>query len=430
MIFSPLFSLRRRARLFARSSAVAAALFSLVLGTTAFAADAATGSISPFINKDTLAVVRVNFDNIDVARLAETLDGIAATALKDFGYDAASVEKVGAELDKTFAALVEDGRAKLAEARETVLPGEAFLVLQSSKGEGLALLVPVDKASEEQRELWTTTAKLAARGKGFDAAVYQDRCLVVAQDLKAFGRYYKNFKSSENRKIESFFKQNADAFVAGYCGTLRIRPFLDAATDGESQALVSQFPRSARDALEIFDSTFVDARYVADLGTISDRTTLRFNAPVDSGRFLAAIQAFVDEIAKQKFAPKTNALADLPISEKYVEEFNLLPLARELWRGQIRSQLPKQNGAELVLERDLTKEAAKATGSAAVVGVVASFLFPAVQAARVRAQELAAPDEIDFEFEETENETLEETEVEAGEPGILKRAEPEETPVE
>jgi hypothetical protein len=71
----------------------------------------------------------------------------------------------------------------------------------------------------------------------------------------------------------------------------------------------------------------------------------------------------------------------------------------------MRSQLPKQNGAELVFERDLTKEAAKASGSAAVVGVVAGYFFPAVQAARLRAQELAAPDEIDFEFDEAETET-------------------------
>ncbi|MBR4105545.1 MAG: hypothetical protein IKK39_15985, partial [Thermoguttaceae bacterium] len=149
MIFSPIFSLRRRARFAVRSSvAVVAAVFSLALGTTAFAADAATASISPFINKDTLVVVRVDFDNIDVARFAETLDGIVATALKNFGYDAASVEKVGAELDKTFAALAEDWQNALAEARKTTLPGEIFFVVQSTKGEGAAFLIPVEKLSD------------------------------------------------------------------------------------------------------------------------------------------------------------------------------------------------------------------------------------------------------------------------------------------
>ncbi len=397
MNFSPIFSLRRRAR-------VVAALVALAFGTPAFAADSATATISPFINKNTLAVVRVNFENIDAARAAETLDGIAATALKDFGYDAASVEKVGAELDKTFAALAEDGRTRLAQARETVLPVEAFLVLQNSKGEGFAILVPVEKESEAKRELLTTAAKLAGRNKGFDAAVYQDRFLVVAPNLKAFGRYYKNFAPGENRKIEAFFNQNADAFAVGYCGALRIRPLLNAATDGEAQTRISQLPRSARDAIEIFDTAFVEAGYVADLGTFSDRTTLRFSVPVDAGNFLTALQGLVDELSKQIFVPKSNALAALSFSEDAVEKFNLVPLARELWRGQVRSRLPKQSGAELVLERDLTKEAAKSTGSAAVVGAVAGFLFPAVQTARARARELAAPNdaEIDFEFDKTD----------------------------
>ncbi len=399
MIFSPFFSLRRRSRLAARSSAVAAALFSLVLGTNAFAADAATASISPFINKDTLAVVRVNSDNVDFVRCAETLDGIVATALKDFGYDAASIEKVGAELEQTFAALAQDGEAKLAEGRETFLPPEIFLVVQSTKGAGFAILVPVENTDKKQRDLWTTTAKLAGKSRGLDAAVYQDRFLVVAPDLKAFGRYYKNFKPGQNNKIETFFNQNAGATIVGYCGTFRIRPALDATTDGNAQALVSKLPRSARDALEVFDATFVDARYVADFGTFSDRTTLRFNAPVEAGRFLTALQGIVDEFAKRLFA--SDAALGATLSEETVKKFNLLPLARELWRGQIRSQLPKQNGAELVLERDLTREAAKATGSAAVGIVAAGVLFPTFQAARVRAREIATSNdgEIDFGFD-------------------------------
>ena len=400
MIFSPLFSLRRRARLFARSSvAVVAALFSLVLGTTAFAADAATASISPFINKDTLVVVRADFDNIDVARFAETLDGIVATALKDFGYDAASVEKVGAELDKTFAAIAEDGKTALAEARKTTLPGEVFFVVQSTKGEGAAFLIPVDKLNDAQRETLTATAKLAGQNAGFDAAVYQKRWLVVASDLKAFGRYYKNFKPGENRKIDAFFKQNSAAFVAGYCGKLRIRPFLDAATDGMTQEILNAQSRAVRDALEIFDTTFVDAGFALDAGTFTARASLRFNAPVDSGRLLTALQGIVDEAAHKAFSADASPL-NLFVSEEFVEEFKLTPLARELWRGQMRSQLPKQNGAELVFERDLTKAAAKTSGSAALYVVGLSALG---QVVKKNVQNLDATDgEVDFEFDEAD----------------------------
>ena len=398
MIFSPIFSLRRRARFAVRSSvAVVAALFTLVLGTPAFAADAATASISPFINKDTLAVVRVNFDNIDVARFAETLDGIVATALKDFGYDAASVEKIGAELDKTFAAFVEDGQNALSEARKTTLPGEVFFVVQSTKGEGAAFLIPVGTLSDAQRETLTATAKLAGQSAGFEAAVYQKRWLVVASDLKAFGRYYKTFKPGDNRKIDSFFKRNGAAFVAGYCGKLRIRSFLDAANGGTTQEMLFAQSRSVRDALEIFDTTFVDAGLTFDAGTCVARASFRFNAPVDAGRLLTALQAIVDEKAHAAFPDETSGLNGA-VSKKYVDEFKLTPLARELWRGQMRSQLPKQNGAELVFERDLTKAAAKASGSAALYLVGLSALG---QVVKKNAQNLDATDgEVDFEFDE------------------------------
>ncbi|MBR4975585.1 MAG: hypothetical protein IKY61_00930 [Thermoguttaceae bacterium] len=399
MTFSPFSSLRRRARLFARSSAVVAALFSLVLGTTAFAADAATASISPFINKDTLVVARVNFDNIDVARFAETLDGIVATALKDVGYDAASVEKVGAELDKTFAAFAEDGKTALAEARKTTLPGEAFFVLQSTKGEGAALLIPVETLSDAQRDQLTTTVKLAVASRGFDAAVYQKRWLVVASDLKAFGRYYKTFKSGDNRKIDAFFKQNSAAFVAGYCGKLRIRPFLDKATGGMTQEMLFAQTRSVRDALEIFDTMFVDAGWTFDAGTCVARASFRFNAPVDAGRLLASLQAIVDEAAKTRFE-SDQALLNGLIPKASVKEFKLTPLARELWRGQMRSQLPKQNGAELVFERDLTKAAAKASGNAALYAVGLAALG---QVVKKNALDVDATDgEVDFEFDEEE----------------------------
>lgn len=399
MIFSPIFSLRRRARVAVRSSvAVAAAVFSLVLGTTAFAADAATAPISPFINKDTLVVARVNFDNIDVARFAETLDGIVATALKDFGYDAASVEKIAAELDKTFAAFVEDGQTALAEARKTSLPAEAFFVLQSTKGEGAALLIPLGSLNAVQSARLTQAAKLLAESRGLESAVYQKQFLVVASDLKAFGRYYKNFKPSENRKIDAFFKQNGGAFVAGYCGKLRIRPFLDEATGGATQEILNGQSRSVRDALEIFDTTFVDAGFTFDAGTCVSRASFRFNAPVDSGRLLTALQNIVDEAAQVAFANAEPALSEL-VPQQYVKEFKLTPLARELWRGQMRSQLPKQNGAELVFERDLTQDAATISGSAALyVAAFALLDFVADDADATDA-------EVDFGFDDDEEET-------------------------
>lgn len=392
MIFSPLFSLRRRARLAVRSSvAVVAALFSLVLGTTAFAADAATASISPFINKDTLAVVRVDLENVDFDQLAKTLDGIAATSLKNVGYDAASVAKVDAELAKTFAALAEDGKTQLAQLRQNLGASEAFFVVQSSKGEGAAFLIPVANLKDARLETLTANVKTFAQAQGLAAAVYQKSFLVVAPDLKAFGSYYKKFKPGENRKIDSFFKENDRALVAAYCGTLRLRPLLDVATKGQTQLLLTATaPRSVRDALEIFDTTFVDARLTVDAGTLSSRAVFRFNAPVDSGKMLAALQRIVDDVAQANFK-----VDDASALEK---QFNVVPLRRAVWRGQVRSILPKQNGAELVAEYDVGQELGKASG----VGpfFVAAFAYFATQNAAENNVYDAV--EIDYEFDEAE----------------------------
>jgi len=397
MIFSPIFSLRRRARFAVRSSvAVVAALFSLVLGTTAFAADAATASISPFINKDTLVVARVNLENVDFEQLTKTVDGIAATALKNVGYDAASIAKVDAELSKTFAALAQDGQAELAQLRAEFGASEAFLVVQSSKGEGAALLVPVADLTDEQLDRLTAYVKLAAKVRGLDAAVYQKSFLVVAPDLKAFGAYYKKFKSGENRKIASFFKENDRALAAAYCGTLRLRPILDVATDGQTQLLLTAAaPRSVRDALEIFDTTFVDARLTVDAGTLSSRLVFRFNAPVDSGNMSAAIQKIVDDVAKKQF--------DVDGASDFEKQYNLVPLCREIWRGQVRALLPKQNGAELVADYDLAQEFKKGSG-AGPVAVAAAAYFTTQNALGSNAYDAV---EIDYEFDEAEGETAE-----------------------
>ncbi|MBR2004139.1 MAG: hypothetical protein IJ991_08155 [Thermoguttaceae bacterium] len=398
MIFSPIFSLRRRARFAVRSSVAVVALFSLALGTTAFAADAATASISPFINKDTLAVVRVNLDNVDFDQLTKTVDGIAATALKNVGYDAASIAKVDAELSKTFAALAQDGQAELAQLRAEFGASEAFLVVQSSKGEGAALLIPIANLKDAQLETLTANVKTAAQARGLAAAVYQKSFLVVASDLKAFGAYYKKFEPSENRKIESFFKENDRALVAAYCGTLRLRPFLDVATEGQTQLLLTAVaPRSVRDALEIFDTTFVDARLTVDAGTLSSRLVFRFNAPVDSGKMLAAIQKIVDDVAQANFK-----VDDASALEK---QFNVVPLRRAIWRGQVRSFLPKQNGAELVADYDLAQEFKKGSGVGPfVVAAAAVAYFTTQNAAGSNAYDAV---EIDYEFDEAEAETAE-----------------------
>ncbi len=392
MIFSPIFSLRRRARFAVRSSvAVVAAVFSLVLGTTAFAADAATASISPFVNKDTLAVVRVNLDNVDFDQLTKTLDGIAATALKNVGYDAASIAKVDAELAKTFAALAQDGQAELAQLRAEFGASEAFLVVQSSKGEGAALLIPVADLKPAQLETLTANVKPFAQARGLAAAVYQKSFLVVAPDLKAFGAYYQKFEPSENRKIESFFKENDRALVAAYCGTLRLRPLLDLATEGQTQLLLTAAaPRSVRDALEIFDTTFVDARLTVDAGTLSSRLVFRFNAPVDSGKMLASIQRIVDDVAQANF--KVDSAGDLE------KQYNLVPLRRAVWRGQVRTLLPKQNGAELVADYDLAQEFKKGSGVGPFAVASAAVAYFATQnAAENNAYDAG---EIDYEFDE------------------------------
>jgi hypothetical protein len=172
-----------------------------------------------------------------------------------------------------------------------------------------------------------------------------------------------------------------------------------------TQEILNVQSRSVRDALEIFDTTFVDAGLAFDVGAFSARASLRFNAPVDAGRLLAALQGIVDEAAHKAFSADASPLTGL-VAEEYVEEFKLTPLARELWRGQMRSQLPKQNGAELVFERNLTDEAAKASGSAAFYAVVFSALG---QISKKSALDVGAPNgEIDFEFDkaETEAETL------------------------
>ncbi|MBR4103112.1 MAG: hypothetical protein IKK39_03495, partial [Thermoguttaceae bacterium] len=299
---------------------------------------------------------------------------------------------------KTFAALAQDGQAELAQLRAEFGASEAFLVVQSSKGEGAALLIPIANLKDAQLETLTANVKTAAQARGLAAAVYQKSFLVVASDLKAFGAYYKKFEPSENRKIESFFKENDRALVAAYCGTLRLRPFLDVATEGQTQLLLTAVaPRSVRDALEIFDTTFVDARLTVDAGTLSSRLVFRFNAPVDSGKMLAAIQKIVDDVAQANFK-----VDDASALEK---QFNVVPLRRAIWRGQVRSFLPKQNGAELVADYDLAQEFKKGSGVGPfVVAAAAVAYFTTQNAAGSNAYDAV---EIDYEFDEAEAETAE-----------------------
>jgi len=154
--------------------------------------------------------------------------------------------------------------------------------------------------------------------------------------------------------------------------------------------LTATAPRSVRDALEIFDTTFVDARLTVDAGTLSSRAVFRFNAPVDSGKMLAALQRIVDDVAQANFK-----VDDASALEK---QFNVVPLRRAVWRGQVRSILPKQNGAELVAEYDVGQELGKASG----VGpfFVAAFAYFATQNAA--GNNVYDAVEIDYEFDEAE----------------------------
>ncbi|MBQ7815446.1 MAG: hypothetical protein IJ387_13260, partial [Thermoguttaceae bacterium] len=146
-----------------------------------------------------------------------------------------------------------------------------------------------------------------------------------------------------------------------------------------------------RDALEIFDTTFVDARLTVDAGTLSSRAVFRFNAPVDSGKMLTAIQKIVDDFAQVQF--------DVDNASALEKQFNVVPLRREIWRGQVRSRLPKQNGAELVADYDVAQEFGKGSGLGPFVVAAAALYFATQNAVGNHAYDGV---EIEYEFDEAE----------------------------
>ncbi len=390
MTFFPSLVSRRTSRRFARTGAVAACCLSLFFGAFATAGqpereqDASPiAAIAPFVDADTTAVARFNVQNLDVDRLSQTLGDVVATALQNVGYNAEALETLRPKLDATLSAVAKDGKAALDAFRAASGLTEIYFVAQRAAATetgfadeaGVAVLLPVDSLGPTQLQLLKGFAEDFADEFDLETAVYKKRWLVFAFDLKAFDRYYKNFKARENQKIEAFFLDNADAAFAAYCGKVEIRRFLDEATDGELTRALSEAPRAVRVALNTFDASFADLRLTVAPETLVARADFRFDSADDAERMSNALYALVDA-GLDAFNTEIYRY-DEPfeaLDEELVAALNLDPLAREILRAEIRAQLPKVDGDSLVWELDVPSQANKTLKSANFVAVAAILL--------------------------------------------------------
>ncbi|MBQ2790136.1 MAG: hypothetical protein IJE97_10915 [Thermoguttaceae bacterium] len=388
MTLSPSFSPRRVSRRFARIGAVAACCVSLFFGAFASAAEPAQdasplAAIKPFVNADTLAVARFNVQTLDVDQLQKTLGDVVTTALQNVGYNAEALETLRPKLDATLSVAAKDGKAALEAFRVASGLTEVYFVAQTAAATptgfadeaGVAFLVPVDSLAPMQLELIKEFAEEIAYELDLESAVYKKRWLVFAFDLTAFGRYYKNFKASENKEIEAFFNANADAALAAYCGKVEIRRFLDEAFDGELTRELAGAPRSIRSALNAFDSSFAGLRLTVSPETLVARADFRFDSEASAERMSNALYALVDtgldefNDAAFRYGEPFEA-----IDAEVADALNLPSLAREILRAEIRAQLPRLDGDALVWEVDVPRQLDQNLRSS-TLGVAAGLLL-------------------------------------------------------
>ncbi|MBP5621619.1 MAG: hypothetical protein J6X44_06355, partial [Thermoguttaceae bacterium] len=138
-------------------------------------------------------------------------------------------------------------------------------------------------------------------------------------------------------------------------------------------------PRCIKNAVELFDSSFVEAYGYVDASTLSATASLKFSTSANAGKFrqewanindevipayFSLLQATVDFVnANVESGENDFALTNLPylgtVSFDSVATYRLIPLLREIVCGEARTHLPKQNGSQLTFNYSVSDEFSK-----------------------------------------------------------------------
>ncbi|MBQ9371849.1 MAG: hypothetical protein IJU03_06625 [Thermoguttaceae bacterium] len=340
--------------------------------------DAPLAPIKDFINKDTLAVARVNLENVDVDQLGGALDGIFKQTLSLFEFSQESETACLNEFHKTVETLQNDVTLAQKTFREEYGVSEAFVVLQTTRGEGACLIVPIQGASETQldalKELVRDQFKLSG-------AVYQKRYLLASKTpLKEIGAYYQSFQPGANKTLEDFFQKHSDKLVAAYTGRLKIRPLLHSTTPTDEDAKAGRIrqydpfansPQAIKTLVEVFDSSFTGGSAYVDASNLSVNCTLSFTTSVNAGLFRDglsdAIETFNNfyfkllessdtQARSGRFAPGSSLMRR---SKEDAARYHMYQWTRDVWTGRMRRYLPAQEKENVVFNLSVQNEVQK-----------------------------------------------------------------------
>lgn len=369
---------------------IALALFTAIPATTraqtakptpkraAAKSESCLAPIKDFVNKDTLAVARVSLDQVDAEQLAQTLEGAFSQALALFEFPSASESSCLKEFHKTIAALQADVKLAQSEFLKEYGASEAFVVLQTLRGDGACLIIPVQGISESQ--LASLKALVKERLK-LTAAVYQKKYLIASQTpLKEIGAFYQSFTPGANEKLEDFFRQHQDKLFAAYVGRVKIRPLLHSTSPTDEEAKTGRIrqydpfansPQSVKTLVEVFDSSFISGSAYVDLSTLSANCKLTFNTPASAGQFRDSLSDSIETFNSFYFKllegsePGTRSSQFAPgaslarRSKATATKYYMYQWTRDVWTGRMRRYLPTQDQDSLVFSLSLQNEIQK-----------------------------------------------------------------------
>ena len=331
--------------------------------------------IAPFISKDTLLAVRFDVDRIDYDVFNQSLKQAFDQFLTNLQFDDAGVQACQKEFSVAADVLTEDLKKEIADFKDKTGLADVYYIVQTTRGEGACFIAPVDNITQEQQE----ECKKLAEKFHLNCALYQQKFMVATREpLKDFGAYYKDFKASPNKTLDSAIAKNGDKVVSWYCGRLKIRPLFHATQEeGATSARVRQYdpfsnsPRSVKDLVEVFDASFVEGSGYVNVSTLSVHYTLKFTTSINAGKFHDGLVDVVDaynafyfqtleksprQVDLNEFGPGKQLTA---MREQFVKQYNLFGIVKEFVAGSFQSLMPTQDEELITFDDSLSAEVEK-----------------------------------------------------------------------
>ena len=356
--------------------------------------------IKDFINKDTLADVdAIKLDQFDVS-LQELFD----QALELTAFESQYADACRKEFQKTIEGLNADVQSASATFKEKYGVSQIYYVLQTTRGEGASFVVPIKGVSEAK----VNALKERAKNLKMNSDSYKDCLLVSRTPLKELGAFYKDFEPSANKNVETYFSENADKMIVGYCGRLKIRPFFHATEESTTRTRqydpFANSPRSVKDFIEVVDSSFVNARGYFDASKMRVFCEFRFSTPVNANKcraelvnMLDAFNTFYFKILEATpgdpnasgFAPGVK-LALFP--KEMTDAYHMYQWTRDLYTAIFAQYLPVQDDAVLRVDISALSELKKIRCNTLAVAYFAQNVGQTYARIAEQARALASPD--------------------------------------